>query len=245
MRLTYHLFQINQGITEFETEEYQYWIIVSGDGQLDSLDCTIFLASHDVLDIPFHKKFQITCTEDMQIGCIKIHDFQSNNTNFQKKDREHTEIVRKIFYFALDFKGLQHECIPGLLHYVDQFMYEALLRTGLEEYKINPQLGKAIEEMNLNILNADFDIDAVIKKSGYSQSYFRKIFKEETGLSPIGYMQKQRIDRAKYLLQQDVPLTIREISEKCAFTDVYYFSRVFHKITGMSPTEYRSEVKNF
>ena len=89
-----------------------------------------------------------------------------------------------------------------------------------------------------NVRNCNFDLGLAIAQTGYSSSYFRKLFKEVTGLSPIMYFNRMRIEYAKTLLRQDSTLSIKEIAASSGFPDPYYFSRVFKKITGYSPSDY-------
>ena len=60
-------------------------------------------------------------------------------------------------------------------------------------------------------------------------------------MSPQKYLTNVRIKKAKTLLRSDNKISI--ISEAVGYPDQLYFSRVFHKATGMSPTEYRGEIQ--
>ncbi|MFC4776572.1 helix-turn-helix domain-containing protein [Paenibacillus sp. GCM10023252] len=71
-----------------------------------------------------------------------------------------------------------------------------------------------------------------------SPGYFSVLFKEHTGVSPIRYLNKIRIDHAKQLLRSTAQ-PIAEVAEACGFTDSFYFSRLFQRETGMPPREYR------
>lgn len=73
---------------------------------------------------------------------------------------------------------------------------------------------------------------------GYSK--FRKIFKQSTGHSPHQYQLDLRIDKARELLKTTV-LHINEIAYQSGFDSVFYFSKLFRKKVGLSPTEYRQQ----
>jgi AraC-like DNA-binding protein len=72
-----------------------------------------------------------------------------------------------------------------------------------------------------------------------SPGYFSSVFKAYTGLSPVQYLNKIRLDKAKQLLKGSV-LPIQQVAEEAGFSDSFYFTRLFSRETGMSPREYRN-----
>ncbi|MEE0969745.1 MAG: AraC family transcriptional regulator [Clostridia bacterium] len=72
-----------------------------------------------------------------------------------------------------------------------------------------------------------------------SESRFSHIFKASTGVTPLEYITKIRIDKAKELLS-NYSFTVNEVAEKTGFSDQNYFSRIFKKHTGMPPKKYAS-----
>lgn len=238
MKIIYSIFQIQKGQSEFTPTEHSYWLILSGNGQISSNDCTFFLSSHDILEIPPHQTFHVSCFENMQVGLMALPGFLSPNTLLQHKKYDDTEIIRKIFFFALDFQGFHHEAVPVMMYHLNNLMYTALCKTGLKDYRINPEIAHALNELNQHYLEPDFDVNRVIANSSYSSSHFHKLFHETTGSSPIGWIHIHRIEYAQYLLRQPQKLSIKEIAHTCGYTDAYYFSRVFRNHTGMSPSEY-------
>lgn len=93
--------------------------------------------------------------------------------------------------------------------------------------------------MQNNINNPEFDLSAAVDETGYCKGYFRKIFKDFTGVSPVNYFQEMRINYAISLMNQyDKSRTIKDIAASSGFRDPLYFSRIFKKITGQSPREY-------
>ena len=73
---------------------------------------------------------------------------------------------------------------------------------------------------------------------GYGPSRFCELFKARTGLPPLEWLTRHRIDRACELLKDD-NLTIVEIARRVGFDDPSFFGRVFRKRIGLTPGEYR------
>ncbi len=82
------------------------------------------------------------------------------------------------------------------------------------------------------------DFTRIARELGLSLSGFRKMFRKVTGLPPGQYLQHIRISKAGELLQQTA-LPIGEISTRLGFDSIYYFSRIFKRKTGISPSDYR------
>lgn len=69
-----------------------------------------------------------------------------------------------------------------------------------------------------------------------SDMYFGNLFKQETGMSFRNFLTLIRINRAEEMLYSG-EYKIHEIADACGFTDVFYFSRVFKKHRGLSPSD--------
>lgn len=72
-----------------------------------------------------------------------------------------------------------------------------------------------------------------------SESHFSRLCKEQTGYAPLEYLIHLKMHHACTLLAQS-QLPVRVISQEVGYADSYYFSRLFKKVIGMSPTEYRA-----
>lgn len=71
-----------------------------------------------------------------------------------------------------------------------------------------------------------------------AEDYLTFCFRQELGTTPIRYLQRYRVNRARSLLLDNED-TITEIARRVGFSDSSYFSRVFHRETGMSPEAFR------
>ena len=91
-----------------------------------------------------------------------------------------------------------------------------------------------------HISDEDLTIPSMAAEMGMSRATFFTRFKELSGLSPQDYLIHYRIEHARQLLQNST-VSIAEIAYSCGFSDPKYFSRVFKKIEGMSPSTLRAE----
>ena len=83
-----------------------------------------------------------------------------------------------------------------------------------------------------------FHVNDLCVALGYSKSYLSKLFHEQTGETIVGFAVRQKIKRAKQLIR-DGNLNFAQISDKLSFDNPQYFSRVFKRVTGMTPTEFK------
>ncbi len=83
-------------------------------------------------------------------------------------------------------------------------------------------------------------LDEVCAGVLFSKSYLKNLFKKNTGYSIMDYYTHLKIERAKILVK-DGKLSVSEIAELLGYSSIHYFSRVFKKKTGLSPTEYKSK----
>ncbi|WP_156158182.1 helix-turn-helix transcriptional regulator, partial [Gordoniibacillus kamchatkensis] len=110
-----------------------------------------------------------------------------------------------------------------------------------------PQALGAIERARLWIAaryREELSMEQAAEHVNLSPFYFSKLFKQHVGETFIDYVTRLRIDRAKELIARaGVELSLKEVCFEVGYHDPNYFSRVFKKVTGMSPTEYRAFVQ--
>lgn len=82
--------------------------------------------------------------------------------------------------------------------------------------------------------------DDMAKAAGISTVYFRKLFTAAYGISPAAYLQNLRINKAN-MLKSDYG-SITDIALSLGYSDIYDFSRVFKRLTGISPAAYAKQL---
>ncbi|MDQ8201408.1 helix-turn-helix domain-containing protein [Pelagicoccus sp. SDUM812003] len=96
---------------------------------------------------------------------------------------------------------------------------------------------KSIEFMHRN-LSRRLTLDDLASSASMSANHFGTLFSKRHNCSPINYFNQLKVQRACELLATTT-LRVSEISEQLGFTDPYYFSRLFKKHMGASPSDYR------
>lgn len=85
--------------------------------------------------------------------------------------------------------------------------------------------------------------ETVASHIGISPNYFSRVFREQGGMTFSDYLTQVRIGKAKFMLEKyDLPLA--QIAQRCGFNDFNYFYKVFKKVVGRTPTEYRTSVQS-
>jgi YesN/AraC family two-component response regulator len=84
------------------------------------------------------------------------------------------------------------------------------------------------------------DLNALAEQMGYNPSYLSRIYKQRFGHSPSKYLLSLQIQKAENLLAHHPELSVQQVGLEVGYTDQVYFSRLFKKQTGMSPSEYRN-----
>ncbi|WP_341346915.1 helix-turn-helix domain-containing protein [Paenibacillus sp. FSL H3-0469] len=106
-----------------------------------------------------------------------------------------------------------------------------------QEKKRETYLEQAIQYMN-GRLGSTLTLPELAKHAGVSKQHLIYIFNAETGVSPIEYFLRLKIQRAGHLLDL-TELSIKEVGSAVGINDPYYFSRLFKRISGFSPSSYR------
>lgn len=159
--------------------------------------------------------------------------------------------TRSVPVIIISGKLLNYEDIQRLNHYKTIFASKGILTDSetsdflqelAEEPTLLPQPTSALIKQALGFLHQNFAqpihrkeiADAV----GVNPNYLSQIFRQEMSISPLDYLNRLRISRAKEMLVQTQE-TITKIASEVGFDDAAYFSRVFHRLTNQSPQEFR------
>lgn len=119
-------------------------------------------------------------------------------------------------------------------HLLDQ------MRQSYEEHydRVEADTIHQIKQFIFEHSHEDISLDALGKKVGLSPIYISKMFKEKLGINYIDFLTECRIEKAKKLMA-DPEKSIKEITFEVGYHEPNYFSKVFKKMCGTSPKEYR------
>ena len=101
-------------------------------------------------------------------------------------------------------------------------------------------ISEGIKHLNENFANHDLKIGDASSKCFISEAYFRKIFNEVYGISPIKYLNKLRLENAGKMLETG-SYKVNEVYKKCGYVDACRFSREFKKHYKVSPSNYKKQ----
>ena len=109
-----------------------------------------------------------------------------------------------------------------------------------ETYNKNYAVNRIITYLNENYEDK-ISLEQIAHNMYLSPVYISKIFKEETGESPINYLIKIRLEKAKDILLNSEGGSIKSIANQVGYDDVYHFSKLFKKYYGISPLYYKKQ----
>ena len=87
----------------------------------------------------------------------------------------------------------------------------------------------------------DLSVQQMAEKTNYSEPHFCRLFKQSFGQNFTSYLTEYRINMAKKMLEQPT-VNVKDVGKNVGYEDSNYFTKVFRRITGQSPTEYRNTV---
>lgn len=104
------------------------------------------------------------------------------------------------------------------------------------------RIGTVIKFIKDNLTNKDISVDLLAKKAYMSTSHFHKQFKNTLGISPIDYINSEKIKFSKKLIKESTNFRMSEIAFKSGFNNTSYFNRQFKKMELMTPQQFKASI---
>lgn len=145
------------------------------------------------------------------------------------------------FFATRIIKPAQYEAMVRLLTIYAQHLSLVCNQILVQQQNAEPpKIAKAREFIAQHQAD-DISLGDVARAVNTSSYYFCKMFKQATGLNFTDYLSRVRIEKAKNLLLNP-NLRVSEVAYEVGFQSLTHFNRVFRKLCGMSPTDYRAKL---
>ena len=248
------VFKTKGGVSSFPLHSHPFWEILcytQSSGYLHLTDGMIPFREGTIICVPpyvSHGSVSDTVFEDICVidpdfpfgaaasthpsGCIIASD---------TLEGEYTALFQMIYRTFVENRPTAGIHIRHLLLCVYDRL-EVSLQTPLTE---DIQVRMVIRSIMDNFTDPDYTASDAICACAYSQNYIRRIFQNAIGATPAQYLRYVRLRNAESLLRSPPPrLSVTEIAERSGFADPLYFSRVFRKVYGVSPSVYTRPNRN-
>ena len=104
------------------------------------------------------------------------------------------------------------------------------------------QIATLLKDFIVKNYSEDINLNLIADNMNYSPSYLTKIFCQVYGCTPSKYLITLRMSHAQRLLVHEPGLSVKQIGEMCGYHDQGYFSRIFKRITGVTPGDWRKGI---
>jgi YesN/AraC family two-component response regulator len=218
-----------------------HWAIIikyEGETVYKANGRTYISNKENIAILPKGSSYEWLCTKSGHVATIEFdcETMCSDIFSFRVKDGEK---ILKLFK-ELEYKRTMknpiykmesiRDCYTIILNLIQAEKRSYLPSCKLQ--KITPAMDYIAKNYSRNITN-----DELANLIGVSTVYFRKLFTEVVGTSPIAYVHKLRIKKAKEMLKSDYG-SISDIAYSLGYLSVYDFSRTFKKHTGIPPSKF-------
>ncbi len=236
--------------------------VLSGSGKYRIDDELFDIREGDLLILNPGVKHQALLNEEGEAGTT---EFFVGCMNFQLKGEEenclplpggscilHTtgELRQKLFRICSSMEVEKASSKIGRYFMLKSYMIQMMLLIIREQYQpLEHVEGYAFESVNKKYVveqivnyfedhyNEKISLDRIAENMYLSTFYISKIFKSETGDTPIRHLINIRLEKAKELLEKGHPGSIQEIAAMVGYEDAYHFSKLFKKYYGISPSQ--------
>lgn len=133
---------------------------------------------------------------------------------------------------------LREERLNGLHEFVLSYLQQCLEHNRSLDHRPQSYAEQA-SEIIMNHYADNLSLQSVASRINVNPSYLSRIFKQETGLNFISYLTQVRIDKAKHCLKGK-NIKVYEVADMVGYPNTAYFSKIFKKMTGFTPEEYRA-----
>lgn len=179
---------------------------------------------------------------DLELPLIKrlcqinptMHLPQSDPTSYDNNPTLIKSIIKnkqRDFYDKVESRGIVYQLMA-------RFLKNAKPKIETNDDRIQ----KALSYIRKNIYQK-IEIDSLAEISCLSKDHFIRLFKKEVNNTPLQYINQKRIEKAQLILITD-NMSIKNIAYLLGYEDQSYFNRLFKKLTGLTPQQYKDTYKS-
>ncbi|AGC78298.1 AraC-like DNA-binding protein [Nonlabens dokdonensis] len=217
-----------------------------------------------VIDFPLATKNSPTQCLALGIDAFKINEVvekfnhhvaienENNNWSLDEKashlinNEDVNHLIKRLTYTFTN----NNKSKDVLLDLMIQELIVRLLQTRAKTLIINDpdqifndtRIGTVVKFIKDNLTNKDLNVDILAKKAYMSTSHFHKQFKNTLGVSPIDYINSEKIKFSKKLIKASKDCRMSEIAFKSGFNNTSYFNRQFKKMEMITPQQFKKSV---
>lgn len=229
----------------------QYILIycTEGKGIIEVEEQIYRLEKSDAFCIPRNVRHKYYADEKEPWSILWVH-FKGDNTNyFPLEERKIVHINsrhsdnRMMVLFNLLFRVLERNYTIGNFIYISQvlslILSEIYFREKVDESSVQDRHVTMVIRYMYQHLRENLTLEEISEEVQLSKSYLNAVFKAQTGKSPVEFFIHLKMQEACKLLKS-TDYYIYEVSSELGYTDQYYFSRIFKKVVGVSPKDYKN-----
>ena len=228
--------------------EYELVYVVRGYGEIQIVNRQISVGGGDLICFKPGVSHSLWLKKKPYMEFYGVHfDFSDDMLMKNVPDYVHLEsghwieVQMRNLYNEYRQKGFLYKWKQEII--MQQILCELLRKRHVEQEPIsNKRIGKVLAYIHENPFR-DYTLPDLLEYTGIKKSLFLKDFHNVTGTTPMQYIMDLRLEQARDLLSE-TDLQVSLISERCGFSDPFYFSRCFKKRYTLSPRQYR-EYKKF
>ncbi|MDP4091681.1 MAG: response regulator, partial [Bacillota bacterium] len=183
----------------------------------------------------------------------KIEDNEGELLNTQTAVQKFRDQMSETLYSDLpwlskiiEYKGFESSCFTKVscMDGLREIFVSDIRQLGdrVKSITFRSDYGSMILQASTYVLenvDSEINLSMIAASLHLNKNYLCEIFKQKTGVSLLEYITKVKMERAKVLLGK-AELKSYEVADRLAYRNAEYFSKIFKKYTGLSPTEYRS-----
>ena len=169
--------------------------------------------------------------------CYPLEECRVVHMNSRQSDN------RMMVLFKLLFRVLERNYTLGNFIYISQvlslILSEIYFREKTDESTVQDRHVTMVIRFMYENLKRSLTLEEISEEVKLSRSYLNTIFKTQTGRSPVEFFIHLKMQEACKLLKA-TDMYIYEVSSELGYEDQYYFSRIFKKVVGVSPRDYKN-----